>query len=125
MYAKNVNKGELKLALKKLNEKYNNNVNFKRLEQYGNNKMLFTLKVKDSSGSGARTTHNGRKLVSACWHVHGYFYEEVFKINPHAIIESSYTKIKTITKDSGNWQEIPRGTYFNPANMSDLCECEY
>lgn len=124
MYAKNVNMGDLVLALKRINNTYEDNVIFNCYPEWYNDKIKFTLKVKDSSKPGARHSYSGRKGISACWHVHGDFFDELFKINPNAIIESGWTKTKTITKDSGNWQEIQSGTMAHPVYLSALCYCD-
>lgn len=114
---------DLNAALKKVNEKYENNILFNRLDGNGKN---FTLRVNSSSGPGAGRSVAGRKLTSACWHVHGDFFDALFEINPEAVIISGYLPKdrNKINADGGNWQDIERGSLLYPCYASELCECE-
>lgn len=71
-----------------------------------------TLKVKNSRLSGARRSYTGRRLISACWHVHADFLEELFKINENIKITSCGKKIKC-DEIRDNFRE-----------MLSLCECD-
>jgi hypothetical protein len=98
-------------------------------------KIIFTLKVKNANKKKGNT--KGRALNfsylkgqkgayassgSACWHVHGFFFEALLTINPEAIVTSM---LGTINKDGGNWQDKEIGSpYFGYLNMSELCECD-
>jgi hypothetical protein len=109
-------------ALKMVNQKYDNNIIWNRKpENTSGNCIQFTLRVKDSKKSGARRSHSGRRLPSACWHVHGDFFDSLIEIESEARIVTG-GKI-TITKDGGNWQDWNAGSAFNPVSMSELCEC--
>jgi hypothetical protein len=116
---------ELEQALTAVNKRFDNNIKFKRLEQQGK-RITFTLTVINSSGSGHRTgtqkTVKGgyKKLAAACWHVHGYFFEELFKINPSAFIKTGQNKIDI---NGGNWQDRNIDSVFNPLRFSQACEC--
>jgi hypothetical protein len=136
---KNVSIQEMYEALKAINEKYLGNIIFKRLDQKGK-LIIFTLKVKNANKKHGSI--KGRALNfgylkkqenpdypsgsyassgSACWHVHGYFFEALLKINSFAVIVSV---IGTINKDGGNWQDKEVGSpYYGYLNMSELCEC--
>lgn len=117
----NATHDELNSAMALLNEQYNDNVMFNRFDQQGS-RYNFTLRVKDSSGKGARRGfHNNRKMVSACWHTHGHFFECLFKTNPEVWVKSSFTG--KITKDHGNWQDKQVGSGSNPFYLSEMCEC--
>jgi len=119
MIAKNVTIQDLEQTLRLVNKIYDNNVTFNRLEQYGK-RVRFTLRVKDSKGKGARRGHTGRRLINACWHVHGDFFDILFKINPRAVIRSAG---REITKDYGNWEDWNIGSIINPLYYSEACEC--
>ena len=125
MKAKNVTQNEMELAMSKINNKYNGNVEWNRFD--GSRVFNFTLKVKDSSGLGAKfgftTNKDGeyRKTCSACWHVHGDFFDALIEINQDAVIVSSFAKID---KNGGNWQDRNIGSMFNPRYYSESCNCD-
>ena len=75
----------------------------------------FTLKSK-SGIPGARTSHSGRNLACASWHAHGYIFDEIFNIEPEAVIYSGGEKI---TKNFGNWQDRNIGSVYQPCNFSE------
>ena len=124
MIAKNCTLLDLDRTLSQVNSKFDDNIKFKRLEMKGKN-ILFTLTVKDSRAPGSRTSasafHSNRRVSAACWHVHGYFFEELFKVNPDAIVISGGKK--SITKDSGNWKDWQIGSQIYPIMYSEACDC--
>jgi len=125
MIAKNVNELEMKQALNELNKRFDNNIEFNRFEKVGN-QFHFTLKVIDCRKKGSRygfsRKKNGdrRKIASACWHVHGFFFEELIKINDNAVIKSS---MSTINKNQGNWIDRNIGSRIDPMLYSQACDC--
>lgn len=121
MKTRNVIEKEMFAALRATNKKFANNVEFNRFDATGKN-FNFTLKVKSSKGKGARRGFQGRRLINACWHVHGTFFEELFKIQPQAIVVSS--GVGKITKDEGNWQDRNIGSIMQPMMFSDACDCD-
>lgn len=126
MYLKDGTIEELHKAMEEVNKRFDNNIEFNRVPEHYGNKIRFTLKVKDSKKEGHRLgssygDNKQRRLISACWHVHGYFFEEVFKINPNAMIIS---RNKEITKDYGNWEDDNIGSQMNPLYHSEACDCE-
>lgn len=139
MQISNVTMEDMSQALKELNLKYDGNIEYKRLEHKGH-KIIFTLKVKDNKGLGAATNLtyklneiNGKSNKgqpkhsgSASWFVHGYFYEEILKINSKAVINSTLKgKPITIDKDGGNWQDVALGSDFmGYVYMSELADNE-
>lgn len=129
MYAMNVSTDDLNKALKKVNEKYDNNIIFNRLEYVTKNKILFTLRVENSRGYGARRSGSGRRTVSACWHVHGLFFDTLLQINKNAVIISSMQKEKIFVDSYGyirnNWKDFKAGNYHNSVKASELCDCKY
>jgi hypothetical protein len=118
MKARNVTRDEMYEALDKTNEIYSGNVEFNRFE--GSRVFNFTLRVKDSLGPGARRGWTGRRMVAACWHVHGHFFEKLIEINPNAEIVSCYSKISAA---GGNWQDRNIGSMVQPLYYSEACEC--
>ena len=112
---------ELNQALSQVNNTFEDNIRFKRIEQSGS-KVLFTLTVVNSRLPGGRLSHTGRRIAAACWHVHGHFFDCLFKINPGAWVKSLD---KTITKNAGNWQDWQIGSQARPVMYSDACECDH
>jgi len=126
MIARKCTRSDLVQALESINKKYKGNICFNR-DDFPN----FTLKVKDSHGPGHRrgfafppSRPKGRRMVSACWHVHGDFFDALFEVNPNAYVLSNWSagKIK-ITKDSGNWQDANIGSQMYPLYFSEACDC--
>jgi hypothetical protein len=120
MYASNCSVEDLKEALELTTKEFDNNVIFNRFPEARGNRLMFTLKVKDSSGEGARVSDSGRKMVSACWHVHGTFFDNLIKVNSEAEIKSAQS---IINSDGGNWRDWQAGSFVNPKMASELCNC--
>lgn len=123
MVISNITRNELERALEEVNKRYDNNIiwnNFQSLNKKGT-RFRVTLRVRDSKGKGARRGISGRRLVSACWHVHGHFFEELFKLNPDVII---HTRGRIIEFPSSIWIDIDVGSLISPVFMSELCDCE-
>lgn len=113
---------QLDKALKNVNKKFNNNVIFNRYPERNSKLLNFTLKVKNSSGEGARSGFTGRKLISACWHVHGEFFDSLFAQDENIFI---WARGKKITVFEGNWEDNNIGSMVNPLCFSDACKCNY
>lgn len=75
----------------------------------------FTIKSKRSGIPGSRTSHSGRRLVSASWHAHGYLFDKILEIEPQAVIKSLN---KTIDINGGNWEDMNIGSAYSPLMMS-------
>ena len=118
MKARECTKEDLFKALDKINEKYGGNVEFNRFDDKG-----FTLRVKSSKGPGHRLSQSSpqKRMVSACWHVHGDFFDALFEVNPDAYVISLGDK--RISKDRGNWADWNIGSRMFPMYFSEACEC--
>jgi hypothetical protein len=121
MIARNTNVAEMEQALLDINLLFDNNVKWEYIT-IGRSNIKFRLRVKDSRKKGARRGHTGRRLINACWHVHGEFFDALFKINPNATIQAAGTGI--ITNNSGNWIDRNIGSMMYPLYYSEACECE-
>jgi hypothetical protein len=124
MIAKNVTMEEMELAMSHTSPMYNGNVTWNRYERKGRN-IAFTLRVHSSKGAGAMISKRWsgqRRTINACWHVHGHFFEALFKIAPEAVIMSRGNKI---TKDSGNWEDFNVGSMAYPVYASECCHCKH
>ena len=108
-------------ALQKINQKYDDNIIFNRFDREG-----FTLRVNDSKGPGHRLgfpdhdTGKQRRIVSACWHVHGDFFDALFSLVPNAVIHATGNRID---QHQGNWIDRNIGSMINPMYYSEACEC--
>lgn len=91
-------------SLNNVNKEHGYQLSFDRFDKTGRY-YNFTLKTP-SKVSGARTSASGRNLAKASWYAHGYLFDEIFKIEPEAIIWSNGKKI---TKNEGNWVDSPIG----------------
>ena len=111
---------QLDEALNCVNQKFDDNIQFKEFKQISSKRINFTLRVKNSSSPGAKIGHSGRKTIAACWHVHGYFFEYLFLQYPGIVIISQGKKLKD---NSDNWQDQNIGSYYRPLQFSEACNC--
>jgi hypothetical protein len=111
---------QLNEALNFVNQLFNNNIKFKEIKQISSKRINFTLRVKNSSGKGAKIGYSGRKTISACWYVHGYFFEYLFLQYPDIFIISQGKKM---IDNSDNWKDQNVGNVYNPISYSSLCNC--
>ena len=125
MLIKNVTQSNLEEALRLVNKLYDNNIEWNGFSSgYGYGEYRVTLRVKDSKGAGHRISHSGRRMISACWHVHGDFFDALLKINPNAVIKTRVAEeTLTIDKDGGNWQDRDIGSAVKPLMFSEACGC--
>jgi len=120
MYARKCSINELHEALAKTNEIYNGMVEFNRNPTKTSKGVHFTLKMKNNKCKGHSVSHSGRNINSACWHVHGDFFDMVFMINKDASILSLG---KPINRFNGNWQDYNVGSMMQPKYASESCNC--
>ena len=112
---------ELDQAMKEVNKLYDNNIIYnRRPDQINTNRIAFTIRCKDSKGSGARISPSSRRMISACWHVHGKLFDILFDLRPDITIRATG---KLITIDQGNWLDKQIGSYMDPFYYSESCNC--
>lgn len=131
MKVKNCTFEDLQKALEITNQKFENNVIFNREPEPRGKAILFTLRVKDSKLAGHRRGFSfgdrpAKRLTSACWHVHGSFFDALLEVNPNAVI---VTRSGDIFKRSsgdvvGNWEDSNIGSMYRPLYFSEACDCE-
>ena len=128
MIVKNAKVNEMVRALDIINlNRYQGNIKFKTLEPKGR-RLSFTLTVVSTSeGTGKNkitlpgvSIKRGKRIAAACWHVHGDFFDALFKVCPGAEVSALG---KVITKDAGNWQDWNTGSLIDPVPASACCEC--
>ena len=147
MIAKNLTKKQLYHILRVVNRTYENNIMFKSIYDHGRN-INFALQVVDSRKSGAgqapfRVRKDGGhyRTISACWHVHGHFFDIALTLYPNARILSKGIGCRRPYNETvrppmidmhvvdgkilHNWTEFWRGSNYNGfIPQSGLCECE-
>jgi hypothetical protein len=116
----NANINQLNESLQAVNEKFDNNIRFKRLEQKTKNTVIFTLTVNNSKKPGSRRSAEGRRIAAACWHVHGYFFEYLFLKYDNIKISAGPL---TMRSNADNWQDRNIGSIMYPQMFSDACNC--
>lgn len=140
MIATNVTQLDLQAALDLTNELFKGNIAFKNITQISKNRVRFTLKCHSYKEPGhklhiryddpfGKCIERTKRSTYACWHVHGYFFDMLFKINPDAKIKSGSmihegVNLGWITKDSGNWIDTNIGSQMFPVYFSESCECD-
>ena len=90
---------------------------FRDIKQVSTNRMQFTLKKKNSAMS-----HSGRMTGSACWHVHGKFFDCLFKLRKDIFITSRGSRTDI---NGGNWQDYNIGSQIHPLMASEACACGF
>ena len=108
-------------ALDYVNEIYENNIYINDFKRYSDKRFRFTLRCKSSRGAGARLSWSGRYTVSACWHVHGYFFDFLFELDKNTNIYVG--RLGWIKNQGDNWQDFNVGSLMFPAYISELCNC--
>ena len=115
MIAKGIGGFELRRCLQAVNEKRGYRLIFNREPERQGNWTPFTIRSEVSKVPGARTTPDGRNLISASWHAHGFLFDEILGQDPDAVIVTGSTRV---TSGGGNWQDIQIGSMMNPCMMS-------
>jgi hypothetical protein len=121
MHATHCTIDDLIATLAVINQRYFDNIRFYENPQRDRKGVSFRLKVNNSKGIGSAFSHT-KHTGSACWHVHGHFFEELFKIIPGAKVISAKS---TVTKGSGNWEDYNIGSQADPLYASEACGCDF
>jgi len=130
MKASYTSKEDLVKALEEVNKMYDGNICFLDESNLDKKPLSFRLWTKSYDGKGFKVntrsyklgwTKNAKRHPAACWHVHGHFFEELFEINPNAVIYSNGSKI---TAESGNWIEQHAGVAI-VTHSTCLCHYDY
>ncbi len=132
MIAKNVTIPDLYEALRLTNLSFKDNVIWNRKPSKVGKRYRFTIKVKNSkeSGAGRSATHIRKdgeryRLTSACWHVHGTFFDNLLLVNENAVIGTTIgMHTHKISFQGGNWKDYERGSLYRGSILaSELCDC--
>lgn len=90
------------------------------------NRFVARLRVKDSRGSGARTSWSGRHTPSTCWHAYRDVMEAMFVAYPNArarTLLATYRGLDGFRETYPATAYVNIGSQFQPAYMPELCEC--
>jgi len=126
MIIRNVTQEDLEKALTLVNRLYANNIMFNNFKRLGKNTFRVTLRVKSSKKAGHRRGFRGQRFTGACWHVHGWFFEILLKINPKAIIKALDKEIYVDCETGAivnNWIDWNIGSLLEPLYYSEACDC--
>lgn len=92
--------------------------------------LTLTLRVKDTSGPGARRAAKnggkGRRLIAVCWHAHRDVMLAIFNVNPDARITTmlaDYRGIDSFLHHHLNTASRNVGCMAKPARYAQLCDC--
>lgn len=123
MEIRGVTRQEILAAIRRADDTHN--LTFNRFDAKGKH-YLITLRVKDSKGRFHRRGFTGRRLVSACWHAHYRFMEELYKLVPDAIIISHVARYDNVEEfealvDGTGTKNI--GSMMQPLMFEDACDC--
>ncbi len=118
----NTNLMDLNDALMYCNEYYAGNITFKdcyKITKKNVGTYKVSLSVKDSHLRGSsKNAITGRRIHSACWHVHGMFIAKLLKSG--ARIRAMGKKINT---SNDNWKDLPRRERGIDVHAWDRCNC--
>lgn len=124
MEIRNCSRAEIETALQTVNAEFDGNVGFKKFEELNRKRTeayRVTLTVRDSHGTGARTSADGsRAIAAACWHVHGTFIDA---LPEQAEIITSTRSERTIKRPGDRWEDWNIGSVYNPCMYSEACRC--
>ncbi len=112
-------------ALFELNIKYNGNIEWKKDPEkvsVKNRGFRISLKVKDSSGIGARRSRNGHKMISACFHAHGDLFDILFNYGANRIVTEYHGRNDMKSKED-NWKDSNIGSRYFALYHSEACDC--
>ena len=111
---------QLETALSNVNKKHGYKLRFVDGISKNGNFLNCRLRSEKSNIEGASKSVSGRNSVSASWHAHGYFFDELYDMNPNALIYSGGLKMMS---KADNWQDYNLGSQINPCFASELSIC--
>jgi len=120
MIISGVTKDELYYASRKVWEEKEPNVRFRdgtpeALNYAGTRWRVRLVPIDGQLGGVLRGLHDGRRLHTSCWHVHGWFFERLPKsvrISANGVVVERYT-----------WRGWNAGNMMLPVMQSDRCDC--
>ena len=131
MLVKHVTREQLEATLAKVNEQFDGNLRFKRIQPArGHNRWNVTLTVLDSRGPGGRIGHSGHRISAACWHAYGTFFdnlpEQARYVVPVVVGYDRWGRETTKRQErqpGDEWQDWNIGSVMSPLYYSEACQC--
>ena len=108
---------QLETALSNVNKKYSYNLRFVKGISKNGNFLNCRIRSEKSNIEGASKSVNGRNSVSASWHAHCYFFDELYDMNPTTLIYTGGLKMRS---KAANWRDYNVGSKVNPCFASEL-----
>jgi len=125
MILSNCTKDDIDGALDSVNQKFNGNIRLNNYHQLSGTGLRHrvTLRVIDSHGNGAHISRRmeifggkPRHTTSACWHVHGHFFDAL----PYG---TRITSGGRVFNAGDMWGDSIGGSVMCPLYASDSCNC--
>ncbi len=117
---------DIRVALERVNEDFESNIIFNRFDTLDSKdtRHAVTLRCLSSKKAGHRMTvyepwGKQRRLVAACWHVHGSFFNAL----PTGTKIRSIGSTTTCECEATNWHDWNIGSMMYPTMASEACEC--
>ena len=131
MLVKHVTQEQLEATLAKVNEQFDGNIVFKRIQPArGYNRWNVTLTVKDSRGPGGRISHSGRRVAAACWHAYSTFFdnlpEQARYVAPEIVGYDDVGRevlMRRERRPGDPWQDWNIGNVGQIVFYSEACQC--
>ena len=124
MHIVGVTDAELDAALAAVNQRFGGNIRWNRHDAVNRACTTWevTLRCYSSRASGhgisySPATGSWRNLATACWHVHGYFFDA---LPPHARINARGQPFSP----GDPWRDFDVGSVVYPRYASEACSCD-
>jgi len=125
MILSNCTKVDIDHALDSVNQRYEGNIRLNNYQQLSGTGLRHrvTLRVNDSHGKGAHISRSmevfggkPRRTTSACWHVHGHFFDTL----PYG---TKITSGGRVFNAGDMWSNFDVGPVMHPMVANESCNC--
>ncbi len=115
-------------AMERVNAVYDNKIEYLYIEPEGTG-FAFRIRATNKRGPGSKfsassfTLKDGsrRRVMGACWHVHGLLFDTIIELSPGSWITTGAAG--RIDVNGGNWHDYNIGSMMYPMDASQQCEC--
>lgn len=119
---------QLRVIVEKVSdEQYEGNIIFNREPEWKKGWWIFTLRVKNSKGPGAKhSALSGKRTVACCWHAHRDVMKEIFERFPNAELLTAMAQYRGKEGFEENFRQTAYknvGSLYCPAEYQHCCEC--
>lgn len=123
------NPSNIGTAILRTSEKWGDNITSRgitsNMRRNGNYNARVRLVAHSSFGEGVRESVSGRRGPWVCWHANRDFFRELFKLEPTAVVRSSWLGV---TYTAANFEDtfpdtyrVNAGSEFYPRPFGTLC----